>query len=90
MFDPAPSSTATTITDVLVWIRELSVIGIFLTVSWKARGAYDDAMKFVERIEQHMTKMENFAETAIENHMSHMQEALDKIAEFGDEKNDGN
>lgn len=81
-FEPStPGTAATTLTEVLGWLREISIIGVIVGFAWKARGFYDDAQIFLNRIETHMTKMEEFAENVVENHMIHLQESLDKIAD---------
>lgn len=84
MFDSP--STATTITDVLVWLRELSVIGVIAGVAWKTRGFWDDALKFIERIETHMTTMERFVQTITENHLKHIEKALNTMANIEPDK----
>jgi hypothetical protein len=80
MLDPSPSTTATTLTEILGWAREVSIIGFIVGVAWKCRGMWDDAQQFLERIGTHMTKMENFAETVVDNHLAHIEKSLEKLA----------
>lgn len=75
------NNTAQTLTLVLGWLRELSIIGFILALAWHARGAYDDAKNFFERISTHMETMETFAKSVVENHLTHMEESLKKLAD---------
>lgn len=68
------------LTNVLVWARELSIIGVLVGFSWKARGMWDAGERFVNRIIEHMDKMELFATTVQNNHLQHMEDSLNLLA----------
>jgi len=81
MLDGSVQQTAFTLTAILGWAREISIIGVLLGAAWKARGVWDDAKQFLDRIEIHMTKMENFAEAVVNNHLVHMEEDMRLLAQ---------
>ena len=72
--------TAGRLTEVLSWAREISIIGAIVGASWKARGAWDDVVKFFDRLVNHMTRMENFADMVINNHLLHIERDLAEMA----------
>jgi hypothetical protein len=78
------SQAANHITVVLGWLREVSIIGILLGISWKARGIWDAASLFLDRIEKHMAHMETFADTVVDNHLKHIERSLDKLTRSDD------
>lgn len=86
MFDPSTSNTASTLTEILGWAREVSIIGFIVGIAWKMRGFYDDAKTFFERIETHMVTMETFARTTTLNHLKHIEKALNTMANIEPEK----
>lgn len=73
-------NTGNTITEVLGWVREFSIIGAILTLAWKARGWWDSVTDGWERIERHMDLMEKFARSANDNHLKHIEDYLKKMA----------
>lgn len=69
------------LTLVLGWVRELSIIGFIIGLSWKARGWYDDAVTFFDRITEHMEKMEEFANVVVTNHLDHIEKDMKRLAD---------
>jgi hypothetical protein len=94
--DPtAPSAAATTLTEVLGWLREVSIIGVIIGFAWKARGAWDSATDFLDDVKTHlavskvhMAKMEKFAEEVSNNHLHHIETALNTMANIEPDKNE--
>jgi hypothetical protein len=85
MFDgQVVSHTASNLTQILGWAREVSIIGVLLGAAWKARGIWDAASLFLDRIEKHMTHMETFADTVVDNHLKHIERSLDKLTRSDD------
>lgn len=81
MFDgPAVSNTAHNLTEILGWMREVSIIGFLLGLAWKARGIVDNISRFFDRITDHMTHMENFATEVVENHLKHIEDDMAELA----------
>ncbi len=76
MFNPS----GITLGEISSTVRDFSVVIGIVVFSWKARGAYQSVTDFVERITQHMTIMEDFAKTAIENHLTHLEQDIRTLA----------
>jgi hypothetical protein len=76
-FDPAQL----TLGQVSSTLRDLTVIGVLLTVAWKSRGLYDDAKNFFERLTDHMDAMELGMTTLLSNHLTHIEADLKNLAQ---------
>lgn len=72
MFDPSQ----VTLGQLSGAVRDWAIIGTLATIVWKARGVYAKIETFVARISTHMTRMETFADHALNNHLAHMQHDL--------------
>jgi len=72
MFDPA----SITLGQVSSALRDLTVIGFLLTISWKSRGVYEAAKNFFERLTTHMQIMEQGMSTLLNNHLAHIETDL--------------
>ena len=71
------------ITMVLSWLREIMIIASIGVLGWKSRGAWQSVIDFKDRVVQHMTAMEGFAETVVENHLKHIEKDLAKLSGRG-------
>ena len=58
------------VSELIKWAGELTGLGTLMALIWKARGIWDDVSKFLDRISTHMTKMEDFAQQALGNHLA--------------------
>jgi hypothetical protein len=67
-------------------LRDLTVVGILLTVAWKSRGVYDSAKGFLERLTTHMDVMEGGMKTLLTNHLTHMEQDLKTLTGRKDDK----
>lgn len=72
MFDPSQ----VTLGQLSSAVRDWAIIGTLATIVWKARGFYSKTEAFIDRIGTHMTRMETFADNALNNHLAHMQHDL--------------
>lgn len=84
-----------TIGQVLSYARDFTIAGTLATVIWKFRGVWDACKNFVARIEKHMDVMEDGMHTMLDNHMTHIERDLRKLAGTEDAdveipKNSGN
>ena len=68
------------ITMVLSWLREVTIIGGIAVLGWKSRGAFQSVLDFKDRVVLHMTTMEGFAKTVVENHLEHIERDLAKLS----------
>ena len=75
-FDPAQL----TLGQVSSALRDFTVVGVLLTVSWKARGMYEHLTQFFLRLTKHMDLMERGMRTLLENHLTHIERDLDSLA----------
>jgi hypothetical protein len=75
MFDPA----SITLGQVSSSLRDLTVVGVLLTISWKSRGVYEAAKNFFGRLTTHMDVMERGMNTLLTNHLSHIEADLRKM-----------
>jgi hypothetical protein len=69
-----------TLEQVFSWGRDIAVAGTVITVGWRLRGVWEVIQRFLERITMHMTIVESGMKALLDNHMTHMQETLEKIA----------
>lgn len=76
MFDPS----TLTLGQVSSAIRDLSIVAVLVTISWKARGIYETATQFFDRVTKHMDSMENFARTVVDNHLYHIEMDLKTLS----------
>ena len=76
MFDPS----AVTIGQVSSTVRDLSIVAVLVSVSWKARGMYETVTDFFERTTKHMDVMESGMKTLLTNHLAHIEADLSKMA----------
>lgn len=89
MFDgPVVNHTASNLTQILGWIREISIIGVIIGGAWRARGVWDDAKQFFKRIVRHMDAMEKFATEVVENHLKHIEEDLARMSKSDKRRED--
>ena len=72
MFDPS----SVTLGQLSGAVRDWAIVGTLAVVVWKARGVYSTGVAFFNRIDSHMTRMESFADKALNNHLAHMQHDL--------------
>lgn len=61
--------------------RDLAVAGTVISVGWKIRGGWEEIRRFIERITEHMEKVEGGMQVLLDNHLIHMQDTLDRIAD---------
>lgn len=71
-FDPA----ALTLGQVSSALRDFTVVGVLLTISWKSRGLYEAAKNFFQRLTTHMNVMEQGMQTLLHNHLAHIEADL--------------
>jgi hypothetical protein len=71
-FDPAQL----TLGQVSGALRDFTVVGLLLTVSWKSRGVYEAAKNFFVRLTSHMDVMEEGMNTLLTNHLTHIEADL--------------
>ena len=76
MFDPAQL----TLGQVSGALRDFTVVGLLLTVSWKSRGVYETAKNFFVRLTSHMDVMEEGMNTLLTNHLTHIEASVEKMA----------
>lgn len=76
MFDPAQL----TLGQVSSTLRDLTVVGVFITAAWKSRGLYDAAKDFFERLTTHMDVMEEGMQTLLTNHLTHIEKDLKTLS----------
>jgi hypothetical protein len=62
--------------EVISSFRDLSIVGVVITVVWKARGVYETVQDFFARVMTHMDTMEQFAQVAVKNHLHHIEQDL--------------
>jgi hypothetical protein len=72
MFDPSQ----VTLGQLSSAVRDWAIIGTLAVAVWKARGFYASGVDFFDRIDTHMTRMEMFANKALNNHLSHIEHDL--------------
>lgn len=72
MFDPSQ----VTLGQLSGAVRDWAIVGTLAVIVWKARGVYANMESFINRISTHMTRMEAFADRALNNHLAHMQHDL--------------
>lgn len=79
MFDPAQI----TLGQASGVARDFTIVGVIISLVWKARGwlakgerLYERSVQFIDRVSTHMTIMENFSNKALNNHLAHMQHDL--------------
>lgn len=75
MFDPA----SLTLGQVSASLRDFTVVGVLLALSWKTRGIYEDAKDFFERLTTHMDTMEGGMHQLLTNHLHHIESDLKKM-----------
>jgi len=76
MFDPS----TLTLGQVSSALRDFTVVGVLITISWKSRGVYEAAKNFFERLTTHMEIMESGMKTLLNNHLVHIESSLKKMA----------
>lgn len=72
MFDPGQI----TLSQLSSSVRDFSIVGLIAGFVWQARGWFAKVERFYERIILHMTTMGNFANRALNNHLTHMEHDL--------------
>ena len=72
MFDPG----SLTLGQLSSSLKDFSIVGFLIGVAWKARGFYELASGFFNRITKHMDAMEHGMNTLLTNHITHMEEDL--------------
>jgi hypothetical protein len=75
MFDPAQL----TLGQVSSVLRDFTVVGVLLTLSWKSRGVYEAAKNFFKRLTTHMELMERGMNTLLTNHLAHIETSLKQM-----------
>jgi hypothetical protein len=75
MFDPS----SITLGQISSSVRDFAIVGTLLTVTWKARGAYEAITQFFTRTMKHMDVMESGMQTLLTNHLAHIEEAVTKM-----------
>ena len=68
------------ISELLGWIREVTIIGTIMVLGWKSRGIWQGVVDFSTRITKHMDLMEEFAGNVVNNHLKHIERDLAKMA----------
>jgi len=81
VFDPAQL----TLGQVSSALRDFAVVGFLVGFAWKARGGFESAKKFFERLTTHMDVMEKGMTTLLTNHLSHIEADLKTISGRKDE-----
>lgn len=76
MFDPS----AVTLGQVSSTIRDLSIVAVLVSVTWKARGMFESVTDFFERTTKHMDTMEAGMNKLLTNHLAHIEADLSKMA----------
>ena len=76
MFDPS----TLTLGQVSSALRDLTVVGVLITASWKSRGLYDEGKNFLKRLMTHMDTMEAGMNTLLSNHLVHIESSLNSMA----------
>jgi len=69
----SPETAPEAISQVLSWVRELSIISFICVFGWKARGIYGDITDFTKEVRKHMRFMNKFARVVVENHLRHIE-----------------
>lgn len=76
MFDPA----SLTLGQVSSALRDFSIVGVLVIGAWKARGFYEVAANFFERMTKHMDVMETGMSTLLTNHLAHIEADLKTLS----------
>lgn len=83
MFNPG----GITLAELSSALRDVTVIGVLLSVGWKGRGLiqpvvqfFTDAKVFFGRANQHMVVMESGMNALLTNHLSHLKKAEENSA----------
>jgi hypothetical protein len=85
MFDPS----SLTLGQVSSTIRDFTIVGILLTLAWKARGWYEYGAQFFERLNTFMDTMERGMNLLLTNHLHHIEADLAKLSgRTSEEKSD--
>lgn len=81
-FDPSQL----TLGQVSSTLRDFSIVAVLITVAWKARGWYELAVKFFDRLNRHMDSVEKAQasiqegmQTLLANHLTHIEEDLARL-----------
>lgn len=68
-------------------IRDFSIVAVLITAAWKARGLYEDGVKWFQRWNRHMEVMEQGQtqlltgmETLLGNHLKHIEADLAQLS----------
>jgi len=78
MFDPA----SLTLGQISSTLRDFTVIGVLVTITWKSRGLYEGGRDFFNRLTTHMAVMETGMEKLLNNHLAHIQQDLNRVARY--------
>jgi hypothetical protein len=76
MFDPS----GITLGQISSSVRDFAIVGVLISLSWKARGAYEAVTQFFTRTMKHMDVMEAGMTTLLTNHLAHIETSLDKMS----------
>lgn len=76
MFDPAQL----TLGKLSAAARDISIVGVLIGASWKLRGVYETAVKFIDRFVKHMDTMEQGMNTLLTNHLAHIESSVEKMS----------
>src|SRR5579859_2496775 len=76
MFDPS----SITLGQLSSSARDLAIVGVLITSTWKARGVYGSVTEFFQRTMKHMDVMEAGMNTLLTNHLAHIEENLKQMS----------
>lgn len=76
MFDPS----SITLGQVSSSVRDFAIVGTLITISWKARGAYEAVTQFFSRTMRHMDTMEAGMQTLLTNHLAHIEDYVKSMS----------
>jgi hypothetical protein len=68
------------VTTILGWLREITIITGVVVIGWKARGAIQPVIDFVDDIKSFMMETRTFMQVVQTNHLTHIEKALAKMA----------
>lgn len=68
------------VTTILGWLREVTIITGVVIFGWKARGALQPAIDFVDDIRAFMLESREFMKVVQTNHLKHIEQYLAKLS----------
>ncbi len=81
MFNPAQL----TLGEIAAAFRDFVIIGVIIKAAWHSRGFYEHAKSLKDRLVQHMDFMEKGMSTLLDNHLTHIESDLAKLAQKKEE-----